>query len=492
MRTNSIIAVASLLVGMASAQGTATFLQGGAQELDGEERRLVVNGDYTVNYHKSWHGEAALASFCVSGCCAIVFCCCGLAALGWSHPDYQSPLKGLAGSCALLSFTVGAFAFMAGMGWAIKGTTVHAMDAFCIGGVALILLLCNGLTLCSASSTYSDVNPAVTGCSAVCFLIALPFTIIGLIGGIGFTISNDPKAVMVVSSAAGCVMIFCCMCILCMCGEYYKNLPDEDESAKKLLSAKIEEVSLPAAIEAPITPSVPSKAPEATKSVPKVPEAVADAPPPMEAPPVLKAVSKADLPTETIAGEKAEVGNEENEKLLDEGMVTVEVDPTPSNVCMDEPAPEDTTPEDMEGGTPEEVDEGEDVPLVQDPAPEVGTSQNAPVAPAKPRWLPATCVPKGPVANVASGGEGKCLRPQPVCLGKPVSVCRGTLVKGEIAQGVDAGPVVKKELPSCVSGLLCVVKPQPGAVEDAKIQHRCAPSRVCSGSAKNTAVTAGS
>eukprot|EP00971_Amphidinium_carterae_P089076 1762969-Amphidinium_carterae.3 len=25
---------------------------------------------------------------------------------------------------------------------------------------------------------------------------------------------------------------------------------------------------------------------------------------------------------------------------------------------------------------------------------QVGTSQNAPVAPAKPRWLPATCVPK--------------------------------------------------------------------------------------------------
>mmetsp|Transcript_5999 Transcript_5999/g.13129 ORF Transcript_5999/g.13129 Transcript_5999/m.13129 type:complete len:490 (+) Transcript_5999:91-1560(+) len=489
MRTNSIIAVASLLVGMASAHGT--FLQGGVQELDGEERRLIPNADYTVDYHKSWHGEAALTAFCISGCSAVVFCCCGLAALGWSHPEYQSPLRGLAGTCALSAFGVGAFAFMAGMGWAIKGTTVHAMDAFCIGGVAFILLLCNGLSLCASSSTYSDVNPAVTGCSAVCFLIALPFTIIGLIGGIGFTISNDPKAVMVVSSTAGCLMVFCCMCVLCICGEYHKNLPEEDDASKPMLSAKIEEVSLPAAPEVPFTPSVPSKAPEATKSAPKAPEAVADAPPPMEAPPVLKAVSKADLPTETIAGEKAEVGNEENEKLLDEGMVTVEVDPTPSHI-NDEHSPEDTTPEDMEAGTPEEVEDGEEVPLVQDPAPEVGAPQSAPAALAKPRWLPATCVPKGPVANVASGGEGKCFRPQPVCLGKPVSACRGTLVKGEIAQGVDAGTVVKKELPSCVSGLLCVVKPQQGAVADAKIQHRCAPSRVCSGSAKNTAVTAGS
>mmetsp|Transcript_32824 Transcript_32824/g.60055 ORF Transcript_32824/g.60055 Transcript_32824/m.60055 type:complete len:491 (-) Transcript_32824:69-1541(-) len=488
MRAHSIIA-ASLLVGMASAHGTATFLQGGVQELDGEERRLIPNADYDVNYQKSWHGEAALAAFCVSGCCAVVFMCCGLAALGWSHPEYYSPLRGLAGSCALLSFAVGSLAFMGGMGWAIEGTTVHAMDAFCIGGVALICCLCNGLALLSSQSSFSDVSPGVTGCAGICFVIAFPFTIIGLIGGIGFSISHDPKAVMVVSSAAGVLMVFCCMCVLCMLGEYYKNLPEEDDASKPMMSAKVQEVALPELPSAP-PPSAPKKFPEATKAAPKVPEAVADAPPPVEAPPVLKAVSKTDLPTETITGEKSAQVADENEKLLDEGMVQVEVDPTPSNV-YDEQAPEDTTPEDMEGGTPEEVEDGEEVPLVQDPTAqdgaEAGASENAPVAPAKPRWLPPTCVPKGPVAaNGANGGDGKCLRPQPVCLGKPVSVCRGTLVKGEIAQGADAGPVVKKELPSCVSGLLCVVKPQPG-VEDAKPTHRCAPSRVCSGSTKNNA-----
>jgi len=238
-------------------------------------------------------------AFSIGGCAAIVWMCTGLAALGWSNPNYASPMAGPAATCSVICFAIAIVGFMAALGWAMDGNGQETMLAFCIGGSAMVVCMCSGLALLASRSDYSEVSKGVTTCAAILFAIATPLSAMGLIGGLGFAIHTNPMAIMVVWCIAGTGIIVLCVVVLCCVGTYYQNLPTEEElkamkKAPPAGEAKVE-VSAP-----PPPPPVATKVMEVKKVVePVKPTAVADVPPPqpqdLEPAPPLEAPKEMDI-----------------------------------------------------------------------------------------------------------------------------------------------------------------------------------------------------
>jgi len=210
------------------------------------------------------HGQASMVAFSIGGVAAVIWLCTLLAGLGWSNPQYSSPLRVPAFVCSMASFIITFLCFMFAMGWAFAGSPEATMVIFCSGGSSMIVTLCTGLSLLAARSEFSDVSEGVTTISLVLFVLSLPVSVIGCVLGVGLAIQDDPKAIMIVWCIVGTLTIVCCVCVLCAVGTYYQNKPDEEEN--KPLVGKAAGGEVPTSTSA--APPTPAFAPVAVKPVP--------------------------------------------------------------------------------------------------------------------------------------------------------------------------------------------------------------------------------
>mmetsp|Transcript_29515 Transcript_29515/g.68063 ORF Transcript_29515/g.68063 Transcript_29515/m.68063 type:complete len:461 (-) Transcript_29515:231-1613(-) len=302
MRVSYCTAAAAVAQLLATASGEAASFLAGGTEASGQERRLKAWG---------WHAEAAMVTFSMGGCFAILGICTCLATVGWSSGEYKSPFRWPVAACSVASFSMTFFFFMMGLGWAMEGDAHDTMVAFCVGASALIVTLCSGLALVSSRSASSEMSEPVLAGAGILFCTSLPIAFIGFIGGVGFSASHNPHAAMVMGCMFGIGLIVCLTATLCFAGNYYQSLPPEGEG-KLDKGADLELQGSKGDEAEPLQPPTESAAPPPLyqPDPSKVPG------PPSVAPPILRDQSLASL-----AGGREVSGN------VAPNMVAVELDP---------------------------------------------------------------------------------------------------------------------------------------------------------------------
>mmetsp|Transcript_54360 Transcript_54360/g.100391 ORF Transcript_54360/g.100391 Transcript_54360/m.100391 type:complete len:468 (+) Transcript_54360:90-1493(+) len=283
------VAAVAELVAIVSAESASVLA--GDTETGGQERRLRPWG---------WHSEAAMVTFSLGGCFAILGMCTCLASLGWSSREYKSPLRLPAAACSVGSFALTSLFFMMGLGWAMEGGTHDTMVAFCFGGSALVVAMCSGLALLSARSESSQMSGGVFAGAIMLFCTSLPAALIGFVGGVGFSASHNPHAAMVMGCLFGVGLLVCLTASLCFAGNYYQSLPPEGESK---LESKGDDLELQGAkADDETEPLKPRPVAETVPPPVQQPVQSKEPGPPQEDPPVLQSADIVDESLVNLAG----------------------------------------------------------------------------------------------------------------------------------------------------------------------------------------------